>query len=113
MIYAQDSIQKKESIIELIQPSSSESCEEIQKKVNEIASRKEFISVSYGLVAAPASSQTAFRAYMLKKYNISFENKGCVVTPQNLCYAAAMEAAIEKEYGKDFISKQYTAFTTQ
>ncbi|MGJ8683999.1 MAG: hypothetical protein ACSHWW_05210 [Nonlabens sp.] len=111
--YGQDSVQTKGKQFELIQPGGSETCEAIKEQAAQMAARKEFISVSYGLMPAPMSNQVAFRKYVLDKYNISFESKGCAVTPQDLCYAAAMNAAIEKEYGTDFLQQQYEAFKAQ
>ncbi|WP_438962256.1 hypothetical protein [Nonlabens sp.] len=82
-------------------------CEAIQENAAVMAARKEFIYVNYGLMANPMTSAPDFLALMKSKYNISFESKGCTMTPQEMCYARAMNKEIVNEYGTEFIKTEY------
>jgi|GEM_PF-3104656 len=85
-------------------PLRYENCNIIKEKVANLASQGKYVIVSYGLVAKPFAIDAAFQRHMLLTYNIKTEVYGCALTPSELCYGKAFNAAVEEKYGKDFVN---------
>lgn len=87
-----------------------ENCNVIKEKVANLASQGKYVIVSYGLVAKPFAVDAAFQRHLLLKYNVKTEVYGCALTPSELCYGQAFNAAVEEKYGKDFVNKEFELF---
>lgn len=108
--YGQNEQQTDQINSQTIVLKNPKTCEEIKANVLEMAKRKEFVYVTYGLVSNPMTGYPNFVKLLTEKYHIKLESKGCMVTPQDMCYAHSMNAAIEKEYGSNFIHLKFEEF---
>ena len=71
---------------------------------------------SYGLLVSitPKGERIGFddfyKNYMLKKYSINLEHKGCVITDYSECYHDTMEKLLLNKFGSDiFITSRKNA----
>ncbi|PXY40972.1 hypothetical protein DMB65_10390 [Flavobacterium cheongpyeongense] len=86
-------------------------CETGLKKAKKDFAIGIYNSYSYGLLVKmePKGLKAGFdgfyKKYMMKKYSMNIENRGCVINDDSICYSDEMEKLITKKFGKDIFKR--------
>jgi hypothetical protein len=68
-------------------------------------------SYSYGLLVTiepkrlKAGFDDFYKKYMMEKYSINIENRGCVINDESSCYSNEMEKLITQKFGKNIFKR--------
>ena len=82
-------------------------CETGLADAKEDFKKGKYNSYSYGLlfIMEPKKSEVGFEdfyeKYMLEKYAINIEHRGCVISEHSSCYSEEMDRLISQKFGKD------------
>ena len=89
---------------EIIYALSNKTCRQGRKRANRDIARGKLIYLTYGLPVKYDFTYVAYEnQFILENYGVETGLGGCVITPYSDCYQKAMDQAIEKKYGKDFL----------
>lgn len=89
----------------------TKNCDTGLKAAKEDFQKGIYNSYSYGLLVtmAPKKSEIGFEAfyekYMLEKYAITIQHRGCVITDHSSCYSEEMDRLIAEKFGSDVFEK--------
>lgn len=85
-------------------------CKDGIEKANTDFKKNIYNSYSFGLTAEITKKDEEgfndfYRKYLMEKYSINIENRGCVVTPFFKCYSETADKLILQKFGKNIFKR--------
>ena len=86
-------------------------CEKGLKTAKKDFAIGKYNSYSYGLLVTiepkglKAGFDDFYKKYMMEKYSINIENRGCVINDESSCYSDEMEKLITQKFGKNIFKR--------